>query len=106
MSLMPCPGCKVEVDSEQDFCMECGEPIAGMKPAARSEPAPVIATGRPVPRPTAPEMPAARRAAAAKVATKRRNEEPEPVRCPGCGTKTLASRCPGCGGPIRRPDDE
>jgi hypothetical protein len=81
---------------DQDFCLDCGEPIAGVKPVAPAAPPP------PAPPPTT-APPAA--AAAKKPAWKRRVEEPEPVRCPGCGTKTLAARCPGCGTPLRRDDD-
>jgi hypothetical protein len=33
------------------------------------------------------------------------NEEPEPKRCPGCGTKSHAVRCPGCGTKLRSDDD-
>jgi hypothetical protein len=29
-------------------------------------------------------------------------DEPELVRCPGCGAPTRAARCPGCGTPLRR----
>jgi hypothetical protein len=38
-------------------------------------------------------------------ARKWREEEPEPVRCPGCGLKTLAARCPSCGTRIRHEDE-
>jgi predicted amidophosphoribosyltransferase len=102
MALMKCPGCGAEVDTEQDFCMECGEPIAGMKP--KSEPA-----SAPVAVPASVAAPAAgggQAPARQKPAAKRRFEEPEPVRCPGCGTKTLQKRCPGCGTPLKHGDDE
>lgn len=111
---MACPGCKAEVDSEQDFCLECGEPIAGMKPAR-----PTTAQRPTVGQPAAPavEQPAAPAVAqpgaaaapsvsAARAVKRRRVEEPEPQRCPGCGTKTLARRCPGCGTPLRHDDDD
>jgi hypothetical protein len=53
--------------------------------------------GAPPPPATKPATPAARK----KWAT----EEPEPKRCPGCGTKTLAARCPGCGTKLHSDDD-
>jgi predicted amidophosphoribosyltransferase len=101
---MNCPDCGAEVDAEQDFCLECGEPIAGAKPkAAAAVPARV-----PAPKPTPnlppndlrvttlPETKAAKTAAA-----RRRSEEPEPERCPGCGMKTTKERCPSCGTRLR-----
>jgi DNA-directed RNA polymerase subunit RPC12/RpoP len=45
-------------------------------------------------------------AAVAKAAPRRRIEEPEPLRCPSCGGKTLAARCPGCGMRLRSDDDD
>jgi hypothetical protein len=57
-------------------------PIAGAKPATPA---------------TAATAPPARK--------KWRTEEPEPKRCPGCGTKTLAARCPGCGTKLHSDDE-
>ena len=94
---MNCPSCGASVEAGADLCLECGEPM-GDSPAARvarSEKAPP----KPVSTPTNPPPPVAPAAAkpAAPIKKKWREEEPEPRRCPGCGTKTLAARCPGCG---------
>jgi len=79
----------------------------GDTPAARvvrsetapAKPAPVAAAkpsvAPPGAKPPPPPTPVARVAPAVK--KKWRDEEPEPRRCPGCGTKTHAARCPGCG---------
>jgi predicted amidophosphoribosyltransferase len=100
---MNCPSCSAEVEEGADLCLECGEPM-GDSPAARvarsepsSPPAPVA------PRPQPPSTPPPRTAPARKWA---RVDEPEPRRCPGCGTKSLAERCPGCGTRLRASDDE
>jgi DNA-directed RNA polymerase subunit RPC12/RpoP len=65
--------------------------------AARSEPPPT-AKGPPPPSPkTIPATPVAKK--------KWPTEEPEPVRCPGCGVKSHAARCPNCGSKLRHDDD-
>src|SRR5262245_28178784 len=94
---MKCPGCAVEVDADQDFCMECGEPIAQ---AAVVEVPPVRVKAAPLPEnplrtTTLPETPTARRK------TPARREEPQPVRCPGCGVPTTKARCGACGTRLR-----
>jgi predicted amidophosphoribosyltransferase len=113
---MKCPSCGAAVEEGADLCLECGEPM-GDSPAAKlarqenviRPPAttfvapkppgtpPPKAPGPPPPAPTLPGKPAAKK----KWAT----EEPEPLRCPGCGLKTLAARCPSCGNRVR-PDDD
>jgi len=69
---------------------------AGAPPAAPSEPKPVVGAMKP-PSPTIPAKPAAKR--------KWAEEEPEPVRCPGCGVKSHAARCPNCGTRLKHDDD-
>ncbi len=102
---MKCPGCKADVDADQDFCMDCGEPIAGMQPASQPAraPAPVAA---PVAAPIVAKPVSAKPAAAKPAVKRRRNQEPEPIRCPGCGTPTLKVRCGGCGIKLREDDEE
>lgn len=98
---MKCPDCGADVDPEQDFCLECAEPIAGVKPAAAA-PRPATSgtapsSGSELRRMTSPET--------AKAKAKVRMEEPEPVRCPGCGMKSLRERCPSCGTRLRPSED-
>ncbi len=50
---------------------------------------------------TNPSAPSTKPIARKKWAT----EEPEPKRCPGCGTKSFAARCPGCGTRLHSDDD-
>ena len=68
-------------------------------PRSAPPPPPTAKPGAPPPKPVVPT---------AKAALKRplRIEEPEPRRCPGCGTKSFAVRCPGCGTRLRSDDDE
>jgi hypothetical protein len=33
------------------------------------------------------------------------DDEPEPMRCPGCGVLSRRDRCPSCGAVLRRSDD-
>ena len=125
---MKCPGCSADVVPEQDFCMDCGEPIAGMKPvvtrptaapAPITRPAPVAAPAPAArPAPIAAAVPAGRAATPADVQQalrrtlpaktsaikKKREEEPETIRCPGCGSPSRAVRCPGCGIRLRSED--
>jgi hypothetical protein len=73
-------------------------------------PRPVSPTGRPTPTPTPPPRtapPPAPKTVPAMPAAKKKwaVEEPEPVRCPGCGLKTHAVRCPSCGTRLRHDDD-
>jgi predicted amidophosphoribosyltransferase len=126
-----CPSCGAAVEDGADLCLECGEPM-GDSPAAKlaraenvirppanafaapkppppvaapkpppvgaSKPAaPVAAPKPPAPSPTSPARPSAKR----KWAT----EEPEPLRCPGCGVKSHAERCPNCGNKMKHSDD-
>ena len=118
---MKCPGCGAAVEDGADLCLECGEPM-GESPAAKvargenviRPPADVFVPPRPAapkpppvdkpvvgvmkpPTPTLPAKPAAKRKWAA--------EEPEPVRCPGCGVKSHAARCPNCGTRLKHDDD-
>ncbi|HEY2744069.1 MAG TPA: hypothetical protein VGL86_05585 [Polyangia bacterium] len=100
-----CPSCNASVEDGADLCLECGEPM-GDSPAAkaaRSDPPAPTASPRPViAKPTAPPpktMPAT------PVAKKKWAEEPEPLRCPGCGLKSHAARCPDCGTRLRHDDD-
>jgi predicted amidophosphoribosyltransferase len=115
---MKCPGCEAEVDADQDFCMECGEPIGtaavvdvpSKGPPAKppAAPAPTPAPPRAAPTPGlngVPKPSSLRTTLPATGRAKRREPEPEPVRCPGCGTKTLAQRCPGCGTKLRQDDE-
>jgi predicted amidophosphoribosyltransferase len=108
-----CPSCNAPVEDGADLCLECGEPM-GDAPAAKTARADAVrppsgpppasvpppASARPAPPPspkTVPAMPAAKKRWA--------QEEPEPLRCPGCGAKSHAARCPNCGTPLRRDDD-
>jgi predicted amidophosphoribosyltransferase len=97
---MKCPSCGAAVEEGADLCLECGEPM-GESPAAkvaRNEnvirpPADTFATPKPPPPPTLPGKPAAKKKWAV--------EEPEPLRCPGCGVKSHAERCPNCGNKMK-----
>jgi hypothetical protein len=109
---MQCPACKKDVEEGADLCLECGEPI-GDSPVARvaradasgpiAVPAPAPSQPPSAPRPpahkTIPGVPSAIRGGRPKVP-----EEPEPLRCPGCGMKTTARRCPSCGAVLRSDD--
>lgn len=116
-----CPSCKAPVEDGADLCLECGEPM-GDSPAAnaaRAEPPPAPKppppTARPTPRPTPPPgtvparspPPPGPKTVPAMPAAKKRwaAEEPEPVRCPGCGVKSHAARCPNCGTRLRSDDE-
>ena len=95
-----CPSCKATVEDGSDLCMECGEPMSARPATARPAPpaAPPARPGAPPPPPkTMPGTPIARKKWPA--------EEPEPVRCPGCGAKSHAVRCPNCGTRLRKDDD-
>lgn len=85
---MKCPGCGAAVEAEQDFCMECGEPIAQAAVVDVEAVPPVKAETKAAARPKW-----------------KRTEEPEPVRCPGCGIPSRKTRCPGCGVRLRSDDD-
>lgn len=109
-----CPGCGAAVEDGADLCLECGEPM-GDSPAAKlaraenvirppastfappAKPAPSAKPAPPPPSPTIPAKPAAKKKWAA--------EEPEPLRCPGCGVKSHAARCPNCGTKLKHDDD-
>lgn len=115
---MTCPSCGATVEEGADLCLECGEPL-GDSPAAKAARAenvirPPVSTF--APKPAAPNPVAAPRPAVppppsptipAKPAAKRKwaTEEPEPLRCPGCGVKSHAARCPNCGNKLKRDDD-
>ena len=127
---MKCPSCGAAVEDGSDLCLECGEPM-GDSPAAKAAraenvirpPAAAFAPAKPTsaappgaapprpaaaapakpagaapppPSPTIPGKPAAKKKWAA--------EEPEPLRCPGCGVKSHAARCPNCGNKLKHDD--
>jgi len=96
---MKCPACSAEVDAEQDFCMDCGEPIAQ---AAVVE---VPAKAPPAPKPPLAPSPDLRTTLPGKASARRPVEEPEKIRCPGCGMASHAQRCPSCGTRLRHDDD-
>ncbi len=126
---MKCPSCGAAVEDGADLCLECGEPM-GESPAAKvargenviRPPADVFAPPTPVapaaPRPGAPrppptpppstapkpaKPPAPSPTIPAKQSAKKKwaVEEPEPLRCPGCGVKSHAERCPNCGNKMK-----
>jgi predicted amidophosphoribosyltransferase len=106
-----CPSCKAPVEDGADLCLECGEPM-GDSPAAnaaRNEPPPTAPPTVPAsgpPKPKGPPPPSPKTIPATPVAKKKwSTEEPEPVRCPGCGVKSHAVRCPNCGTKLRHDDD-
>ena len=122
---MKCPSCNADVEEGADLCLECGEPM-GDSPAARVARAEAASGGgtvivppagtfkgvapvaaKPVgAAPIAGAKPVGGAPLAAKAAGRKwREEEPEPVRCPGCGMKTLAARCPSCGTKLRSDED-
>jgi len=129
---MKCPSCGATVEDGSDLCLECGEPM-GESPAARvarqdnvirpppqtfaptAPPAPPTVPGKTPPAPPTvpgktppapPTVPGKTSATKPPVARKKwPAEEPEPKRCPGCGTRTLAARCPGCGTKLHSDDD-
>jgi predicted amidophosphoribosyltransferase len=114
---MKCPSCNAAVEDGADLCLECGEPM-GESPAAKvargenviRPPADTFAP-KPKPAPTPPPVtskaPPAAPTVPGKPAAKKKwaTEEPEPLRCPGCGLKSHAARCPNCGNRIK-PDDD
>jgi len=105
-----CPSCNAEVEEGADLCLDCGEPM-GDSPAAkvaRAEKDPSASPGAASPGAASPAAPTRPAIPAALVSTLRgkrsarpREEEREPIRCPGCGTPSTAARCPGCGIPLR-----
>lgn len=104
---MKCPGCGAAVEAEQDFCMECGEPIAQAAVVDVEATPPVRATpAAPAASVVAPSTKAPVKAVTRAARPKwKRAEEPEPVRCPGCGIPSRKTRCPGCGVRLRSDDD-
>jgi hypothetical protein len=105
--------------------MECGEPIAQarsvgevgevtapssgqpVRPAAPASGVPSSGAPVPPPRPAAAPIPSSvnRPTVKAKqIRPARRDEEPEAIRCPGCGIPTTKPRCPGCGVKLRDED--
>jgi hypothetical protein len=100
---MKCPACGATVEDGADLCLECGEPMGDSPAAAVARQENVI---RPPPATfSPPPQPATVKAKIISAKKPARAEEPEPIRCPGCGGKSLAVRCPGCGTRLR-PDDE
>jgi predicted amidophosphoribosyltransferase len=101
---MKCPSCGAAVEDGADLCLECGEPM-GESPAAKvardenviRPPADAFVPPKPAPPPTLPGKPVAKKKWAV--------EEPEPVRCPGCGVKSHAARCPNCGNKLKHDED-
>jgi hypothetical protein len=90
------------VEEGADLCLECGEPM-GDSPVARAVRAETPSTeAQTQPIPKLDPIPAA---PVAKPRARRVEDEPEPLRCPGCGVKTQRDRCPGCGAVLRRSDD-
>ena len=92
---MKCPSCGAAVEEGADLCLECGEPM-GDSPVARvvrREEAVVPAPAR-----TLPQTAAAKRKRVI-------DDEPEAMRCPGCGMPSKRDRCPNCGTVLRRSDD-
>lgn len=101
---MKCPACGAAVDDGADLCLECGEPMGDSPAAVAARAENVI---RPPPSTFAPPPPAP--TVKAKIVPPKkatRTEEPEPIRCPSCGGKSLAIRCPGCGMRLRPDDDD
>jgi len=92
-----CPSCKDEVDVEAELCLGCGEPLDPAQLKAQGKP-PAVTT-QPVRAAAPPSRPTI---AASPIAKRRRQDEPEAVRCPGCGAPSKAERCPGCGAVLRR----
>ena len=98
-----CPSCNAPLEEGADLCLECGEPLGdspaaklARKEAAASAPPPAEQRVRAAAPPNRPTMAATGRA------MRKKAEEDEPVRCPGCGVPSRAARCPGCGGVLRR----
>jgi predicted amidophosphoribosyltransferase len=95
---MNCPSCGAPVEEGADLCLECGEPMGDSLVAkiVRREASPPV-----VPSPSAP--------ARAPESRRRRpvdgDDEPDALRCPGCGMPSRRDRCPNCGTVLRRPDD-
>lgn len=91
---MNCPACDAVVEATQDSCLECGESIA---------PAKVVDV--PASKPNVARSPRATVPGTLKAISRRKPEpEVEPVRCPGCGTRSTAARCPECGVRLRSED--
>jgi hypothetical protein len=94
------------VEEGADLCLECGEPM-GDSPAARAVRAEVVAKPAAAAKPAvavAKPVAAAPAVAAKPVARKKWVEEPDPIRCPGCGIPSRRDRCPGCGVVLKRDD--
>ena len=98
---MKCPSCGASVEEGADLCLECGEPM-GDSPVAqvirREEPTAIASESPRVTPRTAPAVPAAKRKRVIE-------DEPEALRCPGCGMLSRRDRCPNCGTVLRRPED-
>ncbi|MEO6950182.1 MAG: hypothetical protein ABI321_00110 [Polyangia bacterium] len=95
--MIACPACHEPSDPVSEICMECGEPL---EPGTQDpEGHPAVAASAPPPVPVV--------ATRAPVVPKRklRVDEPDPVRCPGCGSPGRGVRCGGCGTLLRRSDD-
>ena len=87
-----CPSCREAIHPEDEICMSCGEPLAAGRYAAQP-----ASTSPPVAAPPAVTVPVVPK-------RKLRVDDPDPVRCPGCGSPSRAARCPGCGAVLRRDD--
>jgi hypothetical protein len=100
---MKCPSCGAAVEEGADLCLECGEPM-GDSPVAQ-----VVRREEVVPPPSAPApaRPPASTVPQTMAAKRKRviDDEPEAVRCPGCGMPSKRDRCPNCGTVLRRSDD-
>jgi predicted amidophosphoribosyltransferase len=102
-SCMNCPGCQATVEEGADLCLECGEPL-GDSVVARAVRGEVRQNVAPSISPNPSRIPAAV-TVPGKLRARRGADEPEPVRCPGCGIPTTRARCPGCGSVLRRDDE-
>jgi hypothetical protein len=100
---MNCPSCGNEVFEGAEICFDCGEPlIEGAERGHRTPPEPepvAVPSNAGSFRSTPPN-------AAAPPKKKRATDEPDPIRCPGCGCKNApeSPRCRNCGDPLRSRD--
>jgi hypothetical protein len=91
-----CPSCAAEVDAEAELCLACGEPLGAN--AAAAAPAAKVVRG------AAPPSTARETMVGSVAARRRKVDEQDPIRCPGCGVPSRAHRCPGCGAVLRKDD--
>jgi predicted amidophosphoribosyltransferase len=116
---MKCPSCGAAVEEGADLCLECGEPMgdspvariirgedANTSPLPKLDPFPVAVVQTRPAKTEAVRLASIvqKRPPSAKPKMRRVDDDPEPVRCPGCGMPSTRQRCPNCGTVLRHDD--